>query len=253
MPEPQTEFTPNGEPQFARLTARRHKKFPYNGDEDSHFHLRLRRSVGWLGRAERELYHSAPPDLDMAFTCYWFAFNALYAKDHPYTPTQGEKGSFKAFFETVIGYHDECKRAILDQIQGNLSEPIKVLLDNKYAFEPFWKHHNGVSKANNWTDIFEDDKREVNKDLRKQNVVGVLSVVFYRLYVVRNQIVHGNATWNGGRNYDQLRDAANIMASLVPQLITSVMNNREMKLGRPYYTLPRDVAHHPHNTTAPRR
>ena len=250
MPETQTEFTPNGEPQFARLTARRHKEFPYRGDEDRYLNLRLRRSISWLRRAE-EFYYSGLPDPDMAFTCYWIAFNALYAKD-PYKSKDSERKLFKEFFKKVIGSDDECKRAILAEIQGNLSEPIKVLLDNEYAFEPFWKHHNGVSKANNWTDIFGDDKLKVNKDLRKQNVVGVLSVVFYRLYVVRNQIVHGNATWNGGRNYDQLRDAANIMASLVPLLITSIMNNPKMKLGRPYYTLPRDATQHPQNTTAPR-
>ena len=187
----------------------------------------------------------------MAFTCYWFAFNALYAKD-PYKSNHGERESFKEFFRTVIGSDNECKRAILDEIQGNLSEPIKVLLDNEYAFEPFWKHHNGVIKANNWKDTFDKDKREVNKDLRKQNVVGVLSVVFYRLYVVRNQIVHGNATWNGGRNIDQLRVGVNIMTFVIPQLITSVMNNPKMKLGRPYYTLPRDAAQHPDNITLPR-
>ena len=237
MQEPQTEFTPNGEPQFECLTARRHKKFPYKGDEDSHFHLRLRRSVGWLGRAERELYHAAPPDLDMAFTCYWFAFNALYARD-PHTRSQGERNSFRAFFETVIRYDDKCKRTILAEIQGNLSEPIKVLLDNEYAFEPFWKHHNGASGNENWKTILEKDKNTVNDALGKQDVYEILSVVFNRLYVVRNQIVHGNATWNGGRNIDQLRVGVNIMAFLLPLLITLVMDNPKMKLGRPYYTLP---------------
>ena len=251
MPEPQAEFKPNGKPQFAYIDERRRKEFPYRGDEDRYRNLRLRRSVSWLRRAE-EFYYSGLPDPDMAFTCYWIAFNALYAKD-PYKSKHSERKAFKEFFKTVIGSDNECKRAILDEIQGNLSEPIKVLLDNEYAFEPFWKHHNGVSKANNWKDTFDKDKREVNKDLRKQNVVGVLSVVFYGLYVVRNQIVHGNATWNGGRNYDQLRDAANIMALIVPELITSVMNNQEMKLGRPYYTLPRDAAQHPDNTTLPNK
>lgn len=241
MPEPQTEFKPNGEPQFARLTARRHKKFPYKGDEDSHFHLRLRRSVGWLGRAERELYHSAPPDLDMAFTCYWFAFNALYAKN-PYTPPRmGEKDSFKAFFETVIGYDDKCKRTILAEIQGNLSKPIKVLMDNVYAFEPFWRYHNGVQRYANWETEFAEDKNTVNKALGKQDVYEILSVLFNRLYVVRNQIVHGNATWNGGRNYDQLRVGVDIMAFLLPLLITLVMDNPKMDLGKPYYTLPPGV------------
>ena len=240
MQETQTEFTPNGEPQFARLTARRHKKFPYKGDEDSHFHLRLRRSVGWLGRAERELYHAAPPDLDMAFTCYWFAFNALYAQN-PHTSRQGEKASFKAFFETVIGYDDKCKRAILAEIQGNLSKPIEALMDNKYAFEPFWRYYNGVHGHVNWEVDFAADKYKMDKDIDEQDVYEILSVLFERLYVVRNQIVHGNATWNGGRNRDQLRDGANIMAFLLPLLITLVMDNPKMDLGKPYYTLPPGV------------
>lgn len=247
MQETQTEFKPNGEPQFECLTARRHKKFPYNGDEDSHFHLRLRRSVGWLGRAERELYHSDPPDLDMAFTCYWFAFNALYAQN-PHTSGQGEKASFKAFFETVIGYDDKCKRTILAEIQGNLSKPIRVLMDNVYAFESFWRYYNDVPGYANWEVDFEEAKRKVKEALRKQDVYEILSVLFERLYVVRNQIVHGNATWNGGRNIDQLRVGVNIMAFLLPLLMTLVMDNPKMDLGKPYYTLPIEAAQE-RNTT----
>ena len=232
-------FQPLGKPTFYDIDARRREKFPYRKDGDDNLNLRLRRSVSWLQRAE-EFHYAGRPDPDMAFTCYWIAFNALYAKD-PYKSKDSERKSFKEFFKKVIGSDDECKRAILDEIQGNLSEPIKVLLDNEYAFEPFWKHHNGVSKANNWKDIFKEDKSKVKKDLHKQDVVGVLSVVFYRLYVVRNQIVHGNATWNGGRNRDQLRDGANIMAFLLPLLITLVMDNPKMDLGKPYYTLPPGV------------
>lgn len=233
------EFRPLGKPTFYDIDARRREKFPYKEDGDDDLNLRLRRSISWLRRAE-EFYYSGRPDLDLAFTCYWIAFNALYAKN-PHKSNHGERKSFKEFFETVIGSDDECKRAILDEIQGNLSEPIKVLLDNEYAFEPFWKHHNGVSKANNWKTIFDDDKRKMDEARGKQNVLDVLSFLFYRLYVIRNQVVHGNATWNGGRNIDQLRVGTNIMAFIVPKLITSVMNNPKMKLGRPYYTLPPGV------------
>lgn len=239
-----------GKPTFYDIDARRREEFPYKKDGDDNLSLRLRRSVSWLQRAE-EFHYAGRPDPDMAFTCYWFSFNALYAKD-PYTRSQGETASFKAFFETVIGSDDNCKRVILDEIQGNLSKPIKVLLANEFVFEPFWKYHNGVKGFENWKCKFAEDKRKVDKALRKQNVVGVLSVVFYRLYVVRKQIVHGNATWNGGRNYDQLRDGANIMASIVPQLIKSIMNN-PMDLGRPYYSLPLDAAQHPDNTTPPNK
>ena len=202
--------------------------------------LRLRRSVSWLQRAE-EFHYAGRPDPDMAFTCYWFSFNALYAKDPSASSRLSERASFKAFFETVIGSDDKCKRAILAEIQGNLSKPIRVLLDNKYAFEPFWRYHNGVNGYESWENEFGEDKCKVKKDLCKRDVLDILSVVFNRLYVIRNQIVHGNATWNGGRNSDQLRDGANIMAFLLPVLITLVMNNPKMDLRKPYYTLPPGV------------
>ena len=243
-------FQPLGKPTFYDIDARRREKFPYRKDGDDNLNLRLRRSVSWLQRAE-EFHYAGRPDPDMAFTCYWFAFNALYAQN-PHTSGQGEKASFKAFFETVIGYDDKCKRTILAEIQGNLSKPIRVLMGNVYAFESFWRYYNDVPGYANWEVDLEEAKRKVNKDIDEQNVNEVLSVLFERLYVIRNQIVHGNATWNGGRNYDQLRDGANIMASLVPQLITSVMNNREMKLGRPYYTLPVEAAQE-RNTTQVRQ
>lgn len=229
-----------GKPTFYDIDARRREDFPYKKDGDDNLNLRLRRSVSWLQRAE-EFHYAGRPDPDMAFTCYWFAFNALYARD-PEKRNQGERKSFKAFFETVIGYDDKCRRAILDEIQDNLSQPIRVLMNNMYAFEFFWRHYNGVHGYVNWEIDLEEDKVKMNKSLGEQDVYEILSVLFERLYVIRNQIFHGNATWNGGRNYDQLRDGANIMAFIVPQLITLVMDNPEMDLGKPYYTLPPGVS-----------
>lgn len=245
-------FQPLGKPTFYDIDARRREKFPYRKDGDDNLNLRLRRSVSWLQRAE-EFHYAGRPDPDMAFTCYWFAFNALYARD-PETRNQGDRNSFKAFFETIIGSDDKHKHAILDEIRGNLSEPIDVLLNNEYAFEPFWKHHNEVSGNKDWKDILKKDKNTVTEAIDQQNVQEILSFLFYRLYVVRNQIFHGNATWNGGRNSDQLRDGANIMASIIPQLINSIMDmdNDKIDLGKPFYTLSSEVAQQLQNTTAPR-
>lgn len=36
----------------------------------------------------------------------------------------------------------------------------------------------------------------------------VLMILFDRLYVLRNQIIHGGATWNSSVNRDQVRDGA---------------------------------------------
>lgn len=246
------EFRPLGKPTFYDIDADRREKFPYKKDGDDDLNLRLRRSISWLQRAE-EFHYAGRPDPDMAFTCYWFAFNALYAKD-PETRNQGDRKSFIEFFETVIGHDDKCKRVILDQIQDNLSEPIKKLLDNEYAFEFFWTHQNSASGNENWKTKFEEDKNIVNEPLGIQDVQEILGVLFNHLYVVRNQIFHGNATWNGGRNSDQLRDGTNIMASIVPQLINSIMDMGKDKidLGKPFYTLSKEAAQKLDNTTPSR-
>ena len=41
-----------------------------------------------------------------------------------------------------------------------------------------------------------------------------LNILFDRLNVLRNQIVHGSATWKSGVNRDQVEDGARVMAVL---------------------------------------
>ena len=44
----------------------------------------------------------------------------------------------------------------------------------------------------------------------------MLSIVLSRIYVLRNQLVHGGATWGSSVNREQLRDCTRFMAKLVP-------------------------------------
>ena len=63
----------------------------------------------------------------------------------------------------------------------------------------------------------------------------MLNTVFDRLYVLRNQIVHGGATWRSGVNRDQVRDSRQILATLVPLAIDVMMEHPEADWGTPYY------------------
>jgi hypothetical protein len=63
----------------------------------------------------------------------------------------------------------------------------------------------------------------------------ILSTLFDRLYVLRNQLVHGGATWNSSVNRAQVGDGARIMAFLVPLFIDLMMDNPEFAWGAPYY------------------
>ncbi len=53
----------------------------------------------------------------------------------------------------------------------------------------------------------------------------ILSILFGRLYVLRNQIMHDSATWNSSVSRDQVRDGASVLASLLPVFIDIMMDN----------------------------
>ena len=44
-------------------------------------------------------------------------------------------------------------------------------------------------------------------------------MLFDRLYVLRNQLVHGGATWNSSVNRGQVKAGAEILAFLVPVFV----------------------------------
>ena len=51
----------------------------------------------------------------------------------------------------------------------------------------------------------------------------LLSIVLDRLYVLRNQLVHGGATWVGKTNRAQVKDGASILRTLVPIVLEVMM------------------------------
>ena len=61
--------------------------------------------------------------------------------------------------------------------------------------------------------------------LGRQDTVTVLSIVLSRIYVLRNQLVHGGATWGSSVNREQLRDCTNFMAKLAPLVIEVMMDH----------------------------
>ena len=71
--------------------------------------------------------------------------------------------------------------------------------------------------------------------LGRQDTVSVLSIVLSRIYTLRNQLVHGGATWGSKVNREQLRDCANFMAKLVPLVIEVMMDHPEALWGDAVY------------------
>lgn len=190
--------------------------------------LRVHRALSWLQRGEME-----NEDMDASFIFYWISFNAAYAKNIPEQTTTAERDSFSEYFKELIKLDQE--QIIYNAIWEKFSGPIQLLLKNQYVFAPFWNHQNGISGYADWEQKFEQSKRVISSALRQQNTQMILTTMFSRLYVLRNQLVHGGSTWNSSVNRSQVQDGAKILAFLMPIFINLMMDNPTTKWGVPHY------------------
>ncbi|MCY4503449.1 MAG: hypothetical protein OXE57_18040, partial [Alphaproteobacteria bacterium] len=104
-------------------------------------------------------------------------------------------------------------------VWDEFSGPIRVLLANPYVFRPFWRSVWSSEQDRDWRLSLAGSKKVAGAALTRRDIFTVLSVVFDRLYTLRNQIFHGGATWPAGFGRDQIRDGSRIMASLVPAIL----------------------------------
>ena len=183
--------------------------------------LRVHRALSWLNRAEQLGQQS---DIDGQFIFLWIAFNAAYATDIDEKYRESEQQTFRGFLEKLTEL-DSGKKRFDVLVWTEFPKSIRVLLDNQYVFQDFWKFQNGTLSEEVWKANFAAANRAAHKALGRQDTVTVLSVVLSRIYTLRNQILHGGATWGSSVNREQLRDCTNFMAKLVPLVIDVMMDH----------------------------
>jgi len=190
--------------------------------------LRVHRALSWLGRAEREA-----EDFDARFIFLWIAFNAAYANELPDRVRFSEQGVFANFVKRIVALDE--KNILSGVIWSQFPSSIRLLIDNRYIFQPFWDFHNGRDGAEGWEERFQAEKAAAHRALGRRDTAKVLLILLDRLYTLRNQLVHGGATWGSSVNRDQVRDAANIMEHVVPAVIDVMMSAANEIWGDPCY------------------
>jgi hypothetical protein len=109
------------------------------------------------------------------------------------------------------------------------------LIDNEYVFQPFWDYKNNRIKADDWRKAFSNAKRSANRALGRMDTKRVLMIIFSRLYVLRNQLINGGATWKSSVNRGQIKDGAVIMFRIVPAIISIMLEKNPRLIGNPCY------------------
>jgi len=192
--------------------------------------LRVHRALSWLNRAEQERERD---DTDAEFVFLWIAFNAAYANEYSNAQQGTERDTYREFFARLVDCDKENQlyRIIWDLYPS----AIRTLMDNKYVFQPYWDSVNGRIESGAWKDTFEKARRRAHQALAEQDVATSLSIIMDRLYTLRNQLIHGGATWAGNLNREQLKDATAILRTLVPIMIKLMMENGKMIWGDAAY------------------
>ena len=190
--------------------------------------LRVHRAVSWLGRAER-----CGDDDDARFIFLWIALNAAYS-DEIQRESTPEQTILDRFLSRLVELDRE--NLLYELVWSKFPGPFRTLLENRYVFQPFWDYRNGKIEERQWERSFAGARKKAHLALRDRSRTDtVLAIVLARLYTLRNQLIHGGATWHSSVNRDQVRDGTAILADLVPRVIHLLMANPEEDWGDPCY------------------
>ncbi len=188
--------------------------------------IRIHRSISWLRRAESE-----PEDPDARFIFLWIAFNAGYGQNFGFE--QAERELLSSFLSKLVEMDvDQRIHGLLFQ---KFSDSFRVLIENKFVFDPFWRAVREHDASEDWKEKFQSSQKVAFRALMQKDTHTVLSVIFDRLYILRNQLVHGGATWASQVNRRQVTDGASILGDLVPIMIQTMLDQPQQNWGEIAY------------------
>ena len=188
--------------------------------------IRLHRAISWLKGAEDQ---EMIPDLRLI--CLWISINSLYAVDNLRATEIQERARFGSFVDKLV----ECDEGhrLYSILWHKFSGPVKMLIENQYVYAPFWDFQRG--QARSWENSFQQSIVDANNALSDRNVKYLLRIVLDRLYVLRNQLIHGGATYKSKINRAQVRDGGNLLGVLLPIIIELMMISWQEDWGQIYF------------------
>ena len=176
------------------------------------FSIRIHRSLSWLNRSEKET-----DDVDAKFIFLWISLNSAYSIHMDALKNQGDEELRSDFFQTLL---KNGQNEIHEIIYERFSHEVRSILSNEFILTSFWEGKD------DWEVKLKNEKREVQDALRDRNeTIYILTILFKRLYVLRNQIFHGGSTWQGKLNRQQVKDGANLLSYFLPAILSIMMEN----------------------------
>lgn len=196
---------------------------------------RLHRAASWLGCAAEQ-----QDDIDVKLISLWISFNACYAIDEGGSESLAERFAFLRFVEKLVK-HDTDKK-IYAILWETYSGPVKAIIKNPYVFHGFWAAKRRDQNDRSWQEEFDRLSVAALNNLSRQQVPELLSIVLDRLFVLRNQLLHGGATYGSQVNREQVKDGADLLGALMPTVIEIMLTASDEDWGDIYYPVVKPVS-----------
>lgn len=198
---------------------------------------RLHRSLSWLKAAGEQLESE---NIDQAFINLWISFSACFYIEgqEPIAP----------FIEKLVALDDQQR--IYACLWYEYSSSVKALIKNPYVFSGFWdaqrvldelkagEEVNGKQDSNGvaaWRSDFDQSSVDALNYLSRKKVAPLFSIVLDRLYVLRNQVLQGGATYQSRINREQVNDGTELLASIMPIIIEIMLSKNDEEWGELAY------------------
>jgi len=184
--------------------------------EDKNDIIRLHRAISWVKCAEEQIDNP-----DLKFISLWISFNACYADNEVHDNSLTEKERFREFIVKLVKH--DAEELFFKLLWHKFSGSVRLLIENQFAYKQFWDAQRGENV--DWQRLFDKSIADSRGYLARQQVAKLIEVVLDRLYTVRNQLLHGGATYKSKVNRSQVKDASQILEFLMPIVIDIMITN----------------------------
>lgn len=178
---------------------------------------RVRRCLSWMKRA----IELTPEDTPPRFVDLWIGLNALYGS-RPYDPgfKPDEKRDFLHLFRKVM-YADRADRKV-PGLAKRIERRACGLIENPHLWYEFWRGDHALLKR-----AMEERQRYCAEAYESGNFEKVFAYLFERLYILRNQIMHGSSSQLTTKSQDALGPALVVLEDVLSVFLDVLLTHRK--------------------------
>ena len=186
--------------------------------------IRMHRAISWLYACEKNNSD------DLSFLSGWIGFNSCYSVP-PENAGETENTRMGRFLQEVIDQDEH--RLIASYVFDEQIGLIDSLMNIQYLFKQFWISVHVQEEG--WDAEYDVQHERMLIDRDQRDTLSHCNSILQRVYVLRNQVIHGGATFESSLNREQMKICSQFMHGLLLRIINVMMRKPHYDWGSTNY------------------